>query len=236
MQVVNLAQMSYNLTQETITLLLELRQGHRPTVAVFLDGHNEFATAYYSGRPGSIVNEDMFAQRYQAGRRGFWGDLLALGRHLATVERLTHATQYALRNGLARPAPNVACETIAPQYQNLVRSVEGWGHEFRFSPIFLWQPLLATSHKPLSRWERAIQAPAGYREALRRCSYLADSLMASEKGRTYFPLHTLYDRDTATVFLDDVGHVTEAGNAVMAARIADVITPHLRTSSTAHGE
>jgi lysophospholipase L1-like esterase len=46
-------------------------------------------------------------------------------------------------------------------------------------------------------------------------------------GRTFFPLYDLFDADTGSVFLDRWGHLTEAGNAAIARRIADQITGQL---------
>jgi len=229
-EVVNLAQMAYVSTQETITLLLELRRGNIPAAAVFLDGYNDIATVFRAGEPpGSIMNEALFAQPFDFARSGVWTGLLMLGERSLLVTRL--ATLVRSRSNLDRwrmhPAQDSLCRNVAEQYAHVVRSVDAWGRAFGFRPLFLWQPMLATTHKPLTVWERSIAAPSGYRETLRRCTGLADSLMADRVGQTYFPLHSLFDDHPESVYLDDWGHVTEAGNRVIALRIVDILAPVL---------
>jgi len=227
-EVVNLAQMAYVSTQEAITLLLELRQGNIPAAAVFLDGHNDIATALRTGPPGSIMNEALFAQPFESARSGFWIELLTLGQRSALVTRLaTLVRSWSGDRGHTRLAPDSLCREVTRQYSNVARSVEAWGREFGFRVLFLWQPMLATTHKPLTAWERSIPAPIGYRETIQRCTSLADSLMADRAGRTYFPLHAVFDHHPESVYLDDWGHVTEAGNQVIAVRIVDILAPLL---------
>jgi hypothetical protein len=55
--------------------------------------------------------------------------------------------------------------------------------------------------------------------------------MTEEDGMTFFALDTLFDHHTSRVFLDDYGHVTEAANARVAARLADIIAPKLEGDS-----
>jgi hypothetical protein len=228
-EVVSLAQPAFNLTQETITLLLELRRGNVPDVAVFLDGNNEIAPAIQAGSAGHILNEAQTAQALEFGRSGVWRTLLGLGRRSMLVERIGRATGPAP----AAPPPNALCGDVVRYYRNLVRSVEGLGREFGFSALFLWQPMRATTQKPLTAWERSIPTTPGYRPTVLRCTALADSLMADRLGRSYFQLGSLFDVDTSSVFLDDYGHVTEAANAAIADRITELLEPILAQSSGA---
>jgi hypothetical protein len=59
------------------------------------------------------------------------------------------------------------------------------------------------------------------------CSLRTDAIMRPATGRTFFPLHDVFDSDTESVFLDHWGHVTEAGNAAIARRIANLISGQL---------
>src|SRR2546422_2514999 len=68
-EVVNLGQAAFTLTQEVTTLLLELRRGDVPDVVVFLDGSNGVATTFQSGSPGHVLNEAMFADRFRGDRK-----------------------------------------------------------------------------------------------------------------------------------------------------------------------
>ncbi len=224
-EVVNLAQSTYNATQELITLLLELRRGDVPDVVVFLDGHNEVSTAWASGVAGAIANQHLAEQAYRRGRRGFMEELIGLGRHSALVTRIAQAV-LGPGPGAARPGPEI-CPDIARYHAGLARSARAWGEAFGFAVAYFWQPVLATTEKPLTDRERQLEAPPGYRELLRACAAATDARMAEVDGLTYHPLHGIFDTDTATVYTDDVGHLTRHGNAVVAERIAEVITPWL---------
>lgn len=228
-EVVNFAQSGFTLTQEAITLLLELRAGNVPEVVVFLDGNNEVATAFQAGSPGHILNEDLFRQRFELTRRSLWEDVLGLGRHSALVERLGRvaAGSTPVRVPPRGLDPEAVCDDIAFYYRNLVRSIEALGREFGFQTLFLWQPLRATTGKTVTPWERSFPHRDEYRRLLRQCTAAVDSVMADQIRRNYIPLHPLFDDDTSSVFLDDFGHVTEAANTKIADRIAASIVPLL---------
>ncbi len=231
-EVINLAQSAYTLTQGTVTLLLELRQGNVPDAVVFLDGNNEVAPTFQSGRAGRILNQALFEHRAQQ-RRGFWGEVFGLGRHSGLVNFLDHRFSSPSRPGEIATDPEALCSDVALQYRNLTRMVEGMSQEFGFPTLFFWQPLRATTRKPLTPWEQSIGSPDGYREMVQRCTVVADSLMMDRLGRSYFPLHSLFDADTSSVFLDDYGHITEEANAVVAARIVELLAPLLAEGANA---
>jgi hypothetical protein len=108
--------------------------------------------------------------------------------------------------------------------------------EFGFEVIFYWQPLRATSGKQLTPWERSITSPRGYREWLVRCTRAADEAMTDRRGRTFFPLQSVFDRETTSIFLDDFGHVTEQGNAILADTIAQAIMTRLAGRVATEGQ
>ncbi len=56
-RVVNLGETGYVSTQGLLRLLLELRAGNVPDVAIFYDGANELAAAAQTGEPGIPMNE-----------------------------------------------------------------------------------------------------------------------------------------------------------------------------------
>jgi hypothetical protein len=213
-EVVNLSQSMFDLAQNLATLLVELRRGRVPAVAVFLDGNNESAPPYQSGELGRVLNEDRIARRFSR-RSGLGPELVALLRHSALVRRLTD-------HEVPRPEANLAalCDTIGGAYSRQLRAIEAIAAAFSFEVVFLWQPLLATTQKPLSEWERGITSGAGWRAMLSRCTAVADSLLADRRGTTFFPLHDLFDRDSTSVFLDDYGHLTERADGIVADYIA----------------
>ena len=214
-EVVNLAQSTFGLSQDGATLLRELRQGQIPAVAVFLDGNNEVAAPFQSGRVGTILNEALLARRFER-RIDLRSDFLALLQHSQFVQRLVRVR--------GEPRPDSSrwrlCDDIARAYERQARSIDATAAAFRFDAMFFWQPLLATTGKPLTRWERKARGPGAWLGMLQRCTAAADSVLASSPDISFQPLHTLFDRDSGEVFVDDYGHLTERANAVLAREIA----------------
>jgi hypothetical protein len=197
-------------------------------VAVFVDGSNEIIASYQTGRAGSVLDAALLARRFDSDRRGLGSDLLSLGRHSALVRRLAEIVAAHRTDRRPGPASDLLCRDVAVSYGNTVRTVRGLGQESGFETVFLWQPMFATTHKPLSPWEQSLRSPwPGYRELAERCSTTVDSLMQERHERAFSDMADLFDGNPASVYLDDVGHVTEAGNADIAARIADAIVPIL---------
>jgi hypothetical protein len=229
--VVNFGQSSYNATQETITLLLELRDGNVPDVVVFFDGNNDVSATFQNGVAGMTLNQPLAADRWRAGRSGVLGQVADLTRHSLLMQRLQMAVGRAPVGQPVRPAAGAVCRDVAEYYRNLTRTVNGLAHAYDFRALFIWQPMLATSRKTRSAWERQILEWApGYDALVRECTASVDSLMANERETQYVPMHSLFDSDTATVFVDNWGHTTERANHVIAHRIAELLAPALSTT------
>ena len=222
-ELVNLAQPGYNTTQEATTLLVELGRGHIPDAVVALDGYNDIRTALEAGEPGHIYNEPAIAQRLKRGGYGLWRTLASLGRFSALVERLHASTAPPSPAAGKTLPPDRICGPVAAYYRNMVRSMEGMAQEYGFPIFFLFQPLAATTGKPLTAWERSLGEGATFQ----RCAAAVDSAMSDQADRQYFSLSGLYDRDTTSVFLDDMAHVTETASGRIADRIVDVVAPAL---------
>jgi hypothetical protein len=101
--------------------------------------------------------------------------------------------------------------------------------------FFVWQPLLATTRKPLTPVELSLRdqlytpVPAWpeTREMLRLCTAAVDSILQDGVVQTYVPLHGIFDGDPGTMFVDDWAHLTEAGDRRVADRIVDLVAPAL---------
>ena len=228
-EVVNLSQSGFDLAQNLATILVELRHGRVPAVAVFLDGNNESFPPYQFGEVGRVFNEDRIARRFSR-RNRLGSDLAAVFGHSALVSRLTERT-------LPQPAVNREAlrDPIGESYSRQARTIEAIATAFSFDPVFLWQPLLATTKKPLSEWERGIPSREGWHGVLRRCTAVADSLLADRLGTTFFSLSDLFDGDSTSIFVDDYGHLTERANGIVADYIAFRIAERLGRSGAASG-
>jgi hypothetical protein len=223
--VVNLAQPAFNSMQALSTLVLEVARFGPPAVAVVLDGYNDIATALRFGEPGHTYGEAMVQQQVELGRRGVLGQLLSLGRHSALIQRLQAVTRRG-REGSA--GPERVCGAVAAHYRTIALAGAAVGSGLGFSVYHFLQPVHAASGKTRSAWERGLPNAA----ALGRCLRSIDSAMADRAGGAFHSLLGLFDADTATVFMDEHAHLTEAANRRVAERIADVIIPALGRART----
>jgi len=214
---VNLAQSMFQLTQETATLILQIRDGPAPAAAVFLDGNNEIASAFRSGQPGRILNEELLARRFAAGRTGFWGHQARAFGELELVKRLTRSER-PLAAG-----DSTVCGDIAGRYARMARTASALAREHGVATVFFWQPMLATSGKRLGPWERRLSAPAGWTYMARECARLAEAAMDSLDRVRFVQLRGVFDAETTDVFIDHFGHLTERAGSILSERIASVL-------------
>jgi hypothetical protein len=223
LEVVNLGQGGFTVTQEATTLLVELARGRPPAAAAFLDGTNDIHATWRLGEPGHHPAEARTQRFIELGSRSFGAELVGLGRHSQLILRL----QQALGMGsleTSRPVGVRICGSLAAYYANLAREVRAIGQGFDFPVFFFQQPMHGTTHKRLTAWERTIRSEP----LIRPCATSMDSAMSSQTGRSYFSLAGLFDTDTVSVYTDKAGHVTEQANEAIAARMAFVVGRALR--------
>jgi len=229
-EVVNLGQGGYNVTQEAITLLLELAHGRTPAVAVFFDGQNDIQAVRAFSAPGRAFIEPRTQSLIDLARRGFGAEVVGLGRHSAVIQRLQQTLGRAPGQGVRADTSVALCGPLAAHYREVARTVEAVARDRGFEVFFFQQPMHSTTNKPRTPWERTLLEHPPFR----RCAASIDSAMQPEAGRTYVSLASLFDTDTATVYTDQFAHLTERAHEVIADRIAEVIAPALvrRSSSS----
>jgi hypothetical protein len=227
----NLAQSAFNVTQSFNTLVLEIRRGNIPDIVVFMDGNNEIATAFQSGRAGMALNQERINQRVY----GRVPITEAVFRRFQFLRRLQRAL--GLQAGPNAPNGDASvCRNVALYYRNMLHLTETISAAYDLDVHFLWQPILANSRKRLTEWERSITSPVGWTAIVQACTRSVDSTMAESPEIRYRPLHSIFDGNEETVFLDPFGHVTEAANDAIARTIVDLILPGLmaRDPRTVH--
>jgi hypothetical protein len=220
-EVKNLAEAGYNTTQEATTVLYEIAQGRVPTVAVFLNGYNDMATAFKWGEPGHVFELDLTQKKVDAFRRGFAGDLLDLSLHSRLIKRL-------LPPPLEEDVPPVdkptVCAAVADYYRRIALSMRGLGQAHGFEVFYFLQPVHHMTRKPLSGFEKTLRVEP----AFQACASAIDSAMHDWLGQHYFQAYQWLDSYQEGAFVDRNSHITEAANQVIAERIADAIEPALR--------
>ena len=227
-KVINLASIGYNTTQGAITLLLELRRGNTPAAVVSLDGVNEVGIIYEGESPGEVYA----AAAGRAAVRSL--ELLAGGRAAppASARDRTGGGNAAPVAGPGEATDDGARSALRPDRALLCPGGPLGG---RPRPR-AWLPDLLPVHtdpgpEPQAPhvWETWLAGTSrDFQELTVRCGDAVDSLLAPRRGKVYFPMDSLYDGDTTSVFIDHYGHVTERANGVIADRIVALLLPALR--------
>lgn len=223
-EIVNLAQGAYNLTQDLNTLTLSLARGDRPAAAVFLDGYNDIMTGLKFAEPGHTYGDDDIQRRIELGGRGFWKEILGFGRYSALIGRLQAMVGAAPDGPRARGAAEEVCGPIAAYFRGVSGVIAGVGRSFDFPTLFFLQPVHVSTAKHLTPWEAGLYHPRG----LQACLASIDSAMTDPlPGAEYVSLSGLFDADTTSVFVDGTAHVTEEANGIIAEMIAQHLAPLL---------
>ncbi len=228
-EVVNLAQPGYNATQDVITLLLALRGGEVPSAAVFLTTHKDIYAAFQAGRAGGITSEDVFARLLDPDATAPREGLGTLLRRSALLARLAPAAEPVAAP--TRPPDERLCIDVAAQYYELARIADGLGRSYGFPVFFLRQPMLAGSGKTLTEWERSMPQPR-HKGVYVRCMAAIDSTMHGVTRPSYESLAGIFDAESASVFLNEYGYLTERAGGAVAEHIVRLVEPVLRRAPT----
>lgn len=232
-ELVNMAQPGYVLGQELATLRLEVEHGDSPAMAVFFGGINDVRTSLLYGEPGRVFFEPRLKQLYEVdSKRGFVGSLVASSLHSAVLQRLL------MRLGLSRewvepPTPPELCGRLGGYFHHMHDEADALADRYGFQVLMVQQPMHATTNKPLTPFEQSFMQMTERNKVIRSCSASIDSAMTAPPGSAYVSMAKIFDDHKETVFLDDFGHVTEAGNAIIADRIAMAIEDAVKARTAA---
>ena len=226
--VTNFGETGYVNTQEVIALMLELRQGNIPDVAIFYDGINDVFSAFQSGVAGIPQNESNRRAEFNLSNAptrmlGEIGRGSSLYRLVKGVGRRLHGEPRA--GVVADPdRVNRLAEEVAEAYWGNIALVQHLARRYGFKPLFYWQPLVFDKN-PLSHFEER-QAKIG--EALLPSGFhrLARSRVLNHKDRQGHAFHDLSGifKDTQEPMFIDFAHLGEVGNERVAQRMgADVL-------------
>ncbi len=233
--VMNLGETGYVTTQEVITLMLELRRGNVPDIAVFYDGVNDSWAAFQSGVAGVPQNEINriveFNLRDRLNWRGGFVGRLALFRLSRGIARSSTAQ---LSGGTTRRSflsPSLANDVVDVYLEN-VRLVNALAREYGFRAVFFWQPSIY-SKTNLSRLEQGwygrsrdqvYRSPPFFAEEYKVFNEAFQRKLKASKFDNVYDLSQLFANDAETIFVDRF-HVSEAGNE----KIADAMAKTLQS-------
>ena len=230
----NFGESGYVFTQEVIQLMLALRDGARPDLVVFYDGINDIAAGVMEGRGGLPQNETRRALEFSIGRllsRPGWPELReVIGKASARAQGFGRFDPRPLLTSDSATA--ALARSVVDAYLRSAEVVDALAERYGFRVAYFWQPSPGTTTKPLTEFERGHWADSANASLARYLPPVAraaertvDSAMTRRFPGRFRSLVTVFNGDTATVWLDDIGHVTEGANE----RIARAMLPTILT-------
>lgn len=243
-RVTNFGETGHVFTQEVLELFTQLRAGHTPRVVVFYDGINDLAAAAQHGEPGLPLNEDHRARDFQFGRSVFnWETGLraqlsaftSLGVVAASRFEVFRRLQYVVAAAPASRLDTAAlADSLLQTYARTIRLVEAWARPLGFTPIYVWQPALQTTRKPLTPAERGFRDAWDHDPQQRALQALhaataarIEAIVRPLVGARFLNLTDVFDSVAAPIFADAIGHTYESANPLVARRLVPAIAQAL---------
>jgi hypothetical protein len=226
-------------------LELELRAGNHPDVVVFYDGINDVGTTLQYGAAGIPQNESKRVSEFAMGRaidrtgfaRGLRKDLAAEGVLLREGFNQLEVVDWVKSKKPAPPLTFISADSAARStvrvYVENMRIVEALAKAYGFQAIYVWQPSIHSTPKPLTKYEDRLVKRIKLddfqnrtRETQLAIPPLVDSAMAAIAPGRFIDATSLFKGDTMSVFVDRIGHNTEAS----VPKIVDAFWPALQAA------
>ena len=227
--VTNFGEAGYVSTQEVIALILELRRGNVPDIAVFYDGYNDSASVVQNGVAGLPQNEENriveFNSQGRLNLREGFVNRLALYRFSRWASRWATGSLGRSRAAVGSPEP-LAAGVVDAYFRN-IEIVSSLARTFGFQAVFFWQPTLYTK-KNLSERERRLYGQferyfSGAAPLFGLVDGTVKQRLAEGKLTQAYDLSNVFGDDGSTLFIDQHNHPTEAGNDRVADAMARVL-------------
>ena len=245
--VMNFAESAYISTQDVIMLLLQLRSGNVPDLALFYSVGGDIGAAYESGRVGVHANLAQIAARFE--ERSNLSTFVDWLRSTYTYSligeltgKLTIANVEVKQPGHAEFLDQVASssgpvtyqsmgidvaklsDSIVEHYLSNYEIVSALAQKYGFKYFFFAPPILSLGNKPLTREEKQMKSRLESNAAL-------DMLVAAvyqriereaSKHSNLYSMVDIFDRYDELIWIDG-GHVTPIGNQLIASKMLDVM-------------
>lgn len=240
-RLVNFSQLAYVSTQEVIVLIRELQKGNIPDAVVFYDGANDTASAFMNGAAGltlfesSRVEEFSVSQAQKKGRIHFWKQFLMAYWKNTALYKLLGRFHWVKGNQHWNSVNNNVAQSIVSTYSFNVQMVEMLAQKYRFRPFFFWQPLLYTKKHLTPHEQEYLKrsvTPQARQDTLDIYSKIEQSAVLQQETHFHNFSHVL-DDDPGVLFLDNV-HLFEAGNEIIAKKMADEVFKGLVNAKNEH--
>jgi lysophospholipase L1-like esterase len=226
-EVTNFGESGYVSSQELLELEMQLRDGKRPDVVVFYDGINDVASAVQAGVAGLPQNESNRVREFDFGRAisgtetGVGSDARAavaiagaVAQRFQVIQRIRASIARGGRS--SRPPADMVSE-IASVYAGTVDLVEALSRAYGFRAVYVWQPTLHASRKRFTPFESRMLSEMKtdpFQNSLFAVHQAMPAVLDSAIGRRvksrFINEAGLFTGDTSSVFMDPIGHTTEA--------------------------
>ena len=207
-------------TQETVKLVLELKQAKRkPDLVIFYDGPSDVYETYQSGQPGLHQNFDDTRQTLEARASSGSGSFRYLTE--TNTAKLFFQQKRQGRMGKRSSAEDVEdlIRATIRCYLDNVELVKALAREYKFQPAFFWEPTLSTGGKHLTTEEEDARATARKQSpGLEEMNQRAYALLQTQAQTPVFPIADALDSASETVYFDEA-HVSAEGNRLVADRM-----------------
>ena len=213
-------------TQETIQLMLALKRATKqPDLVIFYDGVSDSVVRYPSDVADSHTNFDAMKTIVEEGP----------SEHRAGFAYLKHSNTYHVLGMLqkqfrasaaspekTRPGLSIAdvSASTSDNYQKNIEIVEALSQHYGIRCLFVWQPVLFVSDKPLSQDEQAI-VRTSENELHPGTSQVIQATYDRVKGISrpdFLYLGDVFSAEAGTMFVD-FRHASPEGNRIIAGRI-----------------
>lgn len=230
-EVTNLSEIGYVNTQEMIDLIRALRHGERPDFVIFYDGVNDTTSALLDGVAGVSTNESNRRREFNLLQSpkglatNFFGHLIKESASLRFAQAVRRRSGAA--DDARHPAPEASdrgrlADDVVRCYRANLKMIRNLGEAYGFQPLFFWQPTVFNKPR-LVPFEAEEKLNYAWTEPLFRDVYKRVRDSSELKGDSSFhDLSPLFEAESELVFIDYC-HTTEAGNARIAAPIADAL-------------
>lgn len=247
----NFGQYGYVLNQEMLLLLMELKRGNVPAIAVFYDGVNETLAAFRNREAGVTLIEN--ALRTQISLRSRWEDAMrevgileilswksAFIRALIRLKERSFMTRTVFNNKwpmklalgptqfsrTSEERPALVSHVIRNYFEGL-KLIETISVSYGIEAYYFWQPTLF-SKKQLSSTEIVIKKNQRAEE-----SFFGDvySEIAAQKRlpKGFYDFQNILDEHPGTTF-SDFCHSNAEGNRIVAEKLAEILSLDLQRS------
>ena len=232
--VTNHGEDGYVFTQEMLSLMLELRRGNVPDIAIFYHGVNDTDAFGQTGRAGLPLNEANRVREFNATptSRDYFREKskLVLGV-LNLAARLRPAPPSPMPQLVSPPLgdqPLSANEEFIRIYRNNIRTVQALASEFGFEAFFFWQPRMLSKELLSDEEERIAQHFGGQAATALQAGIYKQMKDFDANGAKFHDLQRLFDGRPETIYSDLV-HIGEKDNKIVAQAIVKRITEQSET-------